>query len=142
MERFKTAELDINEFVRFAESHVGETHDLEYQTFSKRGEPAGKYEIIGFEPLDNPHFEYRYWKHAENDTPDNAELGYYYIKISDSKFYNGKTIKARVVAYVQTEDKDGNYYKTKALYIYNVNEETGKGLKAYQFGILDFRVKA
>lgn len=144
MKRFTTPELNINEFIKYAESHVGEVHELEYQTFSKRDQYAGKYEIISFEPSDDPHFTFNYWKYKEDDTPSGAELGYYYIRIFDSKFYNGKTIKAKVTAYVQTEERmnTGNWFKTKALFINNANEETGKRLKAYAFGIIDFKVKA
>ena len=83
---FKTNELDINYFVELAKNHVGEIHDLEYQSFR-------------------------------------AE-----------QFYNGKTIRVPVSAYVQSDDKI-----TKALFINNVNLDTGKTLKAYKFGILDFR---
>ena len=127
----KTNELDINYFVELAKNHVGEIHDLEYQSF--RAERAGKYEILEFTP-DNPHFKYSYWRYLEEDTPNDADLGYYLVKITESKFYNGKTIRVPVSAYVQSDDKI-----TKALFINNVNLDTGKTLKAYKFGILDFR---
>lgn len=130
---FKINELDINYFVKLAESHVGEIHDLKYQSDSKYGEIAGKFEILEFVP-DNPRFDYSHWTTRENETPDHAELGYYLVKITESKFYNGKTIRVPVSAYVQEHDKI-----TKALFINNVNLDTGKGLRAYSFGILDFR---
>lgn len=130
------SELDINYFVELARSHVGEIHDLEFQSMNKCGEIAGKYEIVDFEE-NNPRFEYEFWKNEENETPDTAKLGYYLVKITETKFYNGKTIRVPVSAYVQ--DKKGI---TKALYIYNINADTGKALKAYEFGIIDFRVYA
>lgn len=129
---FKINELDINYFVKLAESHVGEIHELKYQSDSKYGEIAGKVEILEFTP-DNPHFDYNFWRHEEDQTPDTAKLGYYLVKITESKFYNGKTIRVPVSAYVQ--DEKGI---TKALYINNVNSDTGKQLRAYKFGILDF----
>ena len=128
---FKINELDINYFVKLAESHVGEIHDLEFQSF--RTDYAGKYEIIEFTP-ENPHFDYHFWRNREDETPDTAVLGYYLVKITESKFYNGKTIRVPVSAYVQDDDKI-----TKALFISNLNLDTGKCLKAYKFGILDFR---
>lgn len=127
----KTNELDINYFVALAESHVGEVHDLDYQSF--RTEPAGKYEILGFTPV-NPEFTYNHWWNRENDEPDGAKLGYYLVKFSGTKFYNGKSIRVPVSAYVQEDDKI-----TKALFINNVNLDTGKTLRAYEFSILDFR---
>ena len=127
----KTNQLDINYFVALAESHVGEVHDLDYQ--SSRSDYAGKYEILDFTP-DNPHFTYDHWTNRENDTPDGAKLGYYLVKFSETKFYNGKSIRVPVSAYVQEDDKI-----TKALFINNVNLDTGKTLRAYEFSILDFR---
>lgn len=141
MSRFKENELNINEFVKYAENHVGETHELKFQ--SKRGEYAGKYEILNFEAYE-PHFTYRYWSCEGEKEPDGAKLGFYTIKITDSKFYNGKTIKVAVHAYVQECDdmRTDDWYKTKQLYISNINEATGKTLRAYEFGIIDWRVKA
>lgn len=125
----KTNELDINYFVALAESHVGEVHDLDYQSF--RTEPAGKYEILSFTPI-NPEFTFTPWH--EDDEPTGAKLGYYLVKFSGTKFYNGKSIRVPVSAYVQEDDKI-----TKALFINNVNLDTGKTLRAYEFSILDFR---
>lgn len=130
---FKINELDINYFVELAESHVGEIHALEYETPSKRDQDAGKFEILDFTPV-NPHFGYTFWKYEEDQTPNTAKLGYYLVKITESKFYNGKTIRVPVTAYVQSDDKI-----TKALYIDTENLDTGKRLRAYSFGILDFR---
>lgn len=127
-------DLDINYFMELAKNHVGEVHNLEFQTFSKRDQYAGKYEILDFIPAEEPKFDYSHWSYEEDQTPNEADLGYYMIKISDSKFYNGKTIKVHVTAYVQ-DDKG----ITKALYIWNVDENTGKRLKAYEFGIIDYR---
>ncbi len=127
---FKTNELDINYFVALAESHVGEVHKLVFQNF--RPDPAGKYEILDFTP-DNPHFTYDHWRSLENDTPDGAKLGYYLVKFSKTKFYNGKSIRVPVSAYVQVNNKI-----TKALFIDNVNLDTGKTLRAYDFSILDY----
>lgn len=132
----KINELDINYFVALAKSHIGEIHDVEFQSMSRCGEIAGKFEIIDFVE-DNAHFGYEFWKNEENETPDTAELGYYVVKITETKFYNGKTIRVPVSAYVQ--DETGI---TKALYIGNINLDTGKALKAYEFGIIDFRVYA
>lgn len=131
---FKINELDINYFVKLAESHVGEIHDLGYETDSKRGEIAGKFEILEFTP-DNPHFGYSFWRYKKDQTPNNAELGYYLVKITESKFYNGKTIRVPVSAYVQEEKGI-----TKALFIDTLNLDTGKRLRAYSFEIIDFRV--
>lgn len=141
---FTVDDLNINDYLKYAEDHVGETHDLVFQTASKRGEVAGTYTIIKFEASENPHFGYHYWKYEEAKIPQVAELGYYYIKFEGSKFYNGKTIKCPVSAYVQS-DYDGKpvkCYKTKALFINNVNADTNKRLKAYEFEIIDFRVRA
>ena len=142
---FKTNELDINYFVELAKSHVGEIHDLEFQTHSKRGEAAGKYEILSFTE-ENPHFTMHYFRNKGDDTPDGADLGYYTIRITESKFYNGKVIRVPVQAYVQAKDRinlaDGEYHITKALFINNVNLDTGKSLKAYEFGIIDWNIFA
>jgi hypothetical protein len=135
--------LDINDFVAYAKSHVGETRELEYQTCSMYGEKAGEYTIVRFEASDDPRFTYRYRSDEEDRIPTGAELGYYYIKFSGSKWYNGKTIKCPVSAYVQDIDrKTGECFKTKALYVNTINMETGKRLKAYSFGIIDWEVRA
>ena len=134
MKKFTVDELDINYFVGLAESHVGEIHDLKFQSGSKYGQVAGKFEILAF-TADDPCFTYDYWMNEENRTPDGAHLGYYTVKITESKFYNGKTVRVRVSAYVQEKGKI-----TKALYVDNLNYDTKKSLRAYRFGILDFQV--
>lgn len=144
MTRYTIDELDINEYVGFAASHVGETRELEFQTFSKRGEAAGKYEILDFEKDENPRFTYHYWRHEENRTPDSAVLGWYKIRLTETKYYNGKTFWFPVTAYVQDEYKpEGDHArKTRDLFINNAPRETNKRLKAYEFGIIDFKVNA
>ena len=135
---FKVHELDINDYIGYAKSHIGETHDVHFKHNDMK---AGEFTILDFEPLDNPHFGYHYWKHEEDKTPDHAKLGYYFVKFNGTKWYNGKIIKTPVVAYVQSEytnEGKAEPYKTKALCIYDRNAETGKALKAYDFGILDF----
>lgn len=127
---YKTNELDINYFVELAKSHVGEIGEVESQGNTIR--QYGHFQIIDFKP-ENPHFTHTYWIHEEDDTPDGADLGEYTIKCLDTKFYKGKEIRVRVSAYVQ-EDKG----VTKALYVDNINRETGKTLRAYSFGIIDF----
>ena len=143
MKQYTEDMLNINDFIEFAKSHVGETHDVRFQSSSKWGQVAGQYTILDFEASD-PHFEYSYWKNKDNKTPDGAKLGHYTIRFEGTKFYNGKTLKCPVTAYVQDNDRDDedNWYITKALHIGNYDIENGKFPKAYCFKILDFKVKA
>lgn len=133
-----TEQLDINEYIKYAESHVGETHELKYESAGKWAETAGRFTITGFEVSENPHFGVS-WSGKKDNTPDIAELGFYYIRFDGSKWYNGKTIKCPVIALVQTRKRDNlnEWCKTKALYIRTENAETGKRLKAYNFGLID-----
>lgn len=139
---FTIDQLNINDYIEYAKSHVGEVHDLQFQTLSKRAQAAGKFEILDFVESENPHFDYSFWRFKEAQTPDEADLGYYFVKMIDTKFYNNKIIKVPVIAYVQHCDGASECFKTKALFISHVNAETNKTLKAYSFGILDFRSRA
>lgn len=130
----KTNELDINYYVELAKREVGSVHDLEFQSMSKYGEKAGTFEILEFEEVE-PKFTYSYWKNKENDTPDGAIIGYFKIKLSDTKFYNGKTFRFEVKAYVQSSDTGE---VNDRLFISNKNADTGKWLKAYDFPILNW----
>ena len=127
----KTNELNINHYVELAKSKVGLVGDLEFQ--SRRDGFAGHYEILEFEEHEEPHFNFSVWWLEEDDTPNGAKVGYYIIKLTDTKFYNNKTIKCEVHAYVQ--DDEG---LREDLYISTKNEYTGKYLKAYTFPIIDF----
>lgn len=127
----KTNELDINYFVKLAEAKEGFIGDLEFQ--SNRADAAGKFEIIKFEKLEEPKFRYSFWRYAEEDTPNRADVGIYTVKLSGTKFYNGRVLKFKVSAYVQDEDGVND-----RLYISNTNEATGKTLRAYQFPILNW----
>lgn len=138
--RFREDELDTNEFAEYAAQHIGETHNLEFQGNRKIGEIAGKYEILDFEKLDNPKFIYYYWKHEEEGTPDGLNVGFYKIRLTDTKYYNGKTFWFPVTAYVQDTYRREEVSKTKALHILNAPRETGKTLKAYEFGIIDYGI--
>ena len=131
----KTNELNINEYVMLAQEKVGYIGEIEFQSPAsyRKCENPGQFEILAFEQHENPHFEYKFWKHEKDDTPDGAVVGYYFIKFIDTKFYNNKVMKFKVSAYVQ-DDKGTN----SRLYIWNNNEETGKWLKAYQFPILNW----
>ena len=140
MTKYTVEQLDITEYIKYAESHIGETHELKYESASKWTETAGNFTITGFEASENPHFGFSWSGSAKDNTPDTAELGFYYIKFEGSKWYNGKTIKCPVSAYVQTRSRDNlnEWCKTKALYIHTENAETGKRLKAYNFGIIAY----
>lgn len=129
----KTSELNINEYIMLAEEKVGHVGELEFQTFSKRYEDAGNFEILAFVQAEDPHFTYRHKLIEEADTPDGAELGHFIIKFTDTEFYNNKIMKFKVTACVQTEDGQNSW-----LYIYNINAETGKKLKAYKFPMLNW----
>ena len=127
---YKTNELDINYFVQLAKEKVGYIGDLEFQSF--KNEKAGKFEILNFEKVEDPTFTFSYWRFKEADTPNGAILGTYTIKLTDTKFYNGKTFEFEVHAYVQNENG-----LIDMLFINNVNLETGKQLKAYKFPLLN-----
>lgn len=140
--RYTESELDINEFMGYAAEHIGEVHELQFQSFSKRSEYAGKFEILDFEKAENPQFTYDYWKYRDEKTPSGADIGYYKIRITDSKFYSGKTFWFPVSAYLQYQDPNtGKVYKSKELFISNAPRETNKRLKAYEFGIIDWNVR-
>ena len=136
----KVDELDINEYIGYAAAHVGEVGDLEYQTFRNRNEAAGKYEILDFEVDENPRFGYNYWMHERDKTPTVAILGWYKIRLFNTKYYNGKTFWFPVTAYVQSY-WSGDVYKTKSLHINNAPRGRNT-LRAYQFDILDYEVRA
>lgn len=137
-ERYTESELDIREFIGFAKEHVGEKNTLMFRNdFDK----SGMYEILDFEEDGDPRFEYHYWRHEEALTPDSAVLGYYKIRLTETKFYNGRTFWFPVSAYVQ-DNKEGWVIKTKALYISSTPRENGKMLRAYSFPIIDFRKEA
>ena len=135
--RYTFDELDINFYMECAKSHVGEVNNLDFQAFGRRGEPAGQYEILEFIPAEAPAFTYTYKRFEDDQTPDGADLGFYMVRIFNTKFYNGKTFRVPVTAYVQ--DKG---HITKALHVSSVNADTGKALKAYEFPIIDWRVYA
>ncbi len=126
----KTAELNINEYIMLAEEKVGYVGDLRYQ---RSYEKSGEFEILAFEQAKEPHFTYTYNWLEEADTPDGAVLGYFFIKLTDTKFYNNKTMKFEVIAGVQDEKE-----KNSHLHIRFRNEETGKYLKAYAFPVLNW----
>lgn len=127
----KTNELNINDYIKLAEEKIGYVGELRFQ--SKNNEYAGKFEILGFEPNENPQFTYSHWSYEEDDTPDGARLGYFTIKLTDTKFYNNKIMKFKVNAYVQSREGRDN-----RLFISTKNEVTGKYLKAYEFPILNW----
>jgi hypothetical protein len=130
----KATELDINYYVKLAKDKVGHIGNLTFETFSRQGEIAGKFEILDFEASEPPHFTFNYWMHERDNTPDGAVLGTYTIKLTETKFYNGKTIKVEVRAYVQ----DGDGKQNDHLFISTYNLLTGKRLKAYHFPILNW----
>lgn len=129
----KISELNINEYIMLAEEKVGFIGNMEYASTNKYGEYAGQFEILAFEHAAEPHFTYSFWKYEEEETPNGAVLGYFFIRLFDTKFYNNKTIKAEVHAYVQNEEGANS-----RLFISTKNEDTGKYLKAYQFPILNW----
>lgn len=135
---YEEHELDINYFVELAKSHVGEIREL---AFVKRCEKAGQYEIVDYIPAE-PRFEY--FAFTEKDkTPTNAFVGYYKVRLINSKFYNGKTFTFPVHAGVQDKyfgEKFNEVAKvSKAIRIYTEVVETGKTLKAYEFPTIDKR---
>lgn len=130
----KTNELNINDFIKLAEDNVGLIGDLEFETQSRQGEIAGTFEILGFEKSENPKFTYTVHWLEDDETPNGADLGVYTIKLTNTKFYNGKTFRFKVTAYVQDEDRGTN----EMLHISTLNEDTGKYLKAYCFPILNW----
>lgn len=139
--RFTATELDIHDFVEYAKAHVGEKHALEFQDYKKGDQIAGYFEILDFEQDSNPEFVFHHWRSEEENTPDGARVGCYRVRLTGTKFYNGKTFTVPVTAYVQHE-RAGYVFKTKALFVSNVPNETGKRMKAYSFGILDFNARA
>ena len=126
-----TSELDINYYVNLASEKVGYVGNLRFQTTKNYLEKAGTFEILDFTPYEKPSFYFCSNCYRENDTPTGADLGVYRIRITDSKFYNGKTIRFKVVADVQS--KKG---MSDDLFIIEINEDTGKRLKAYTFPVL------
>ena len=137
---FKAEELDINYFVDLAASHVGEVHTVGFQTMAKYGEEAGKFEILEYIEED-PHFTFRYWLNRDNNTPDGAKLGYYRVKLTGTKFYNGKIFRVPVSASVQGSKKEDEGKILKEIFVESKNADTGKWLKAYEFGFIDFGVR-
>lgn len=129
----KTSELNINEYIMLAEEKVGFVGNMEYASTNKYGEYAGLFEILAFEQAAEPHFKYSFWKYEKEDTPDGAVLGYFFIRLFNTKFYNNRVVKVEVRAYVQ--DKEGT---NSRLFVSTKDEDTGKNLKAYQFPILNW----
>lgn len=119
----KSHELDVNNYANLAAEKVGFIGEIKFQTLSRWFEKAGTYEILDFTPYEKPSFTFNHWRYREDDTPTGIDLGVYTIRITESKFYNGKTIRVKVSAFL-TDD---------SLYIWNYNVDTGKSLKAYRF---------
>lgn len=134
---YRTAdELDLQYYVNLAKEQVGTTHDLEFQSASKWGQKAGEFEILAFEEKNAGWKLNNYYLGRGQEVIIGADLGTFTIRFKDTKFYNGKVMQFHVQAYVQ--DKNG---VNDHLFIRNVNEESGKGLKAYTFPILNWDYK-
>lgn len=136
---YRTAdELDLQYYVNLAKEQVGITHVLWFQSDAKCGQKAGEFEILAFEKKNARWKLGDYYLKRGQEVILGADLGTFTIRFKDTKFYNGKVMQFHVQAYVQ--DKKGvNDY----LFIRNVNEESGKRLKAYKFPILnlDYKVR-
>lgn len=129
------SDINISEWMEIAQSNVGNTFDLGFQTLSKYGEVAGQFEILSFQPDEDPKFKYTYWKHEEQQTPDGLELGVYEIKLLNTKQNNGKIFHFKVSAFFS--ELGGHY--NESIYISTKRLEDNKYLKAYEFGFLNER---
>ena len=135
---YRTAdELDLQYYVNLARKQVGTIHDLRFQSNAKCRQKAGEFEILDFEEK-NARWELNdYYLRIGQEIITGADLGTFTIRFKNTKFYNGKVMRFHVQAYVQ--DKNG---VNDHLFICNINEESGKGLKAYEFPILNWNYKA
>lgn len=135
---YRTAdELDLQYYVNLARKQVGTIHNLQFQSDAKWGQKAGEFEILDFEEKNARWKLNNYYLGMGQEVVAGADLGTFTIRFKNTKFYNGKVMRFHVQAYVQ--DKNGvNDY----LFIRNVNEESGKGLKAYDFPILNWNYRA
>lgn len=126
------SEINVNEWLETAQSKVGKTFDLEFQTTGKCNEIAGQYEILSFQPDETATFTYNFWKYEEAQTPTGIDLGVYEIKLLNTKQNNGKVFHFRVSAYFS--EYTGNY--EEMIFINTKRLEDNKYLKAYRFGFL------
>ena len=135
---YRTAdELDLQYYVNLARKQVGTIHDLQFQSDAKWGQKAGEFEILDFEEKNARWKLNNYYLGMGQEVVAGADLGTFTIRFKNTKFYNGKVMRFHVQAYVQ--DKNG---VNDHLFIRNVNEESGKGLKAYDFPILNWNYRA
>ena len=134
---YRTAdELDLQYYVNLARKQIGKTYDLRFQSDAKCRQKAGEFEILDFEEK-NARWELNdYYLRIGQEIITGADLGTFTIRFKNTKFYNGKVMRFHVQAYVQ--DKNG---VNDHLFIGDVNEESGKGLKAYRFPILNWNYK-
>lgn len=129
----KREEHNVSEWLEFAKTLVGTTKELKYKTMGKYFATAGEYEILSFEPCEEPQFRFDYWKYEQDDTPSYLKLGVYEIKIKNAKKYNNKTFHFEVGAYFSDY---GNEYKEK-LSISEKKLEDNKYLQAYRFEFIE-----
>lgn len=129
----KREEHNVNEWLEFAKSLVGTTRELKYNAQGKFLTTAGQYEILSFEPYEEPQFGFDYWKREQEDTPTTLSLGIYEIKIKDTKKYNNKVFHFEVEAYFSNYN---NKYD-ESLYISTKKIEDGKYLQAYRFDFIE-----
>lgn len=136
---YRTAdELDLQYYVNLAKEQVGITHVLWFQSDAKWGQKAGEFEILGFEEKNAGWKLNDFYLKRGQEVITGADLGIFTIQFHDTKFYKEKIMRFKVQAYVQ--DKNGT---NDHLFISTVDEESGKGLKAYRFPILnlDYKVR-
>lgn len=126
------SEINVNEWFEIAQSKVGKTFDLKFQTFNKYDEVAGQYEILSFQPNSEVVFKYNYWEYEEAQTPTGIDLGVYEIKLLNTEQNNGKVFHFRVSAYFS--EYTGNY--EEMIFIDTQRLEDNKYLKAYRFDFL------
>ena len=132
-----TQELDLQYYINLAKSKVGYKGELNFQTFSKCDEFAGEFEVLSFKESNEPQFLYpAEWvqkkKHIE-DCPNAAELGYFTIKLKNTKIYKNREFTCKVQAYVQNDEG-----LTDRLYISNEPIELKKRMRCYSFPILNW----
>ena len=129
----KREEHNVNEWLEFAKSLVGTTKELKFNAQAKYLETAGQYEILSFEPYENPQFTFDWFKYEEEDTPNNLTLGVYEIKIKNTKKYNDKVFHFPVSAYFSDYNKEYHEY----LSISEKKIEDNKYLQAYRFSFIE-----
>ena len=128
----KRSEVNLAKYMDMIKSKVGNTYELEFQSSRRSGESAGKFEIISFTPGEIEITLDGYYAGKGEEVVDSVKLGKYSIKFIDTKFYKNKVVDFPCKVYFGLKHRE----EDAKVYIENVNMETGKYIRAYDFGFI------